>query len=421
MPGLLTIDVAADQYPVDGVSPSEAGRLGALQSYDLLDSGCDPRVDAITRAAAALFAAPIAAVSIMDGDRQWAKSLIGSEARQTPRGLAFSPYLLGTPGNVMVVEDASQDARFAAIPLVTGPDGVRFYAGAKLLDRAGHLLGTLCVMDRKPGTATPAQLDRLTDLAAAVMTALDLHRTESALRRNATHDALTGLPNRAALQVRAAEIIAQAAAPGCAMVTIDLGRFSQVMNLAGHAGGEALLRQAGERLLAKTGAQELVGRLSGDEFGVLVPVSVGGRETRALADELMDLLSHPFVIDGVPISVNPSIGIASCPADAATAEELMRRSADALYWAKRRGRNQVYHFDPSLHRQLVGRNLLERDLRSALASNAFFLHWQPFVSARTGRVLGYEALLRWNRPGTWPGAPSRNHGGGRDLPLVRRH
>ena len=341
----------------------------------------------------------------MDKDRQWAKSLIGSDVQQTPRDLAFSPYLLETPGNVMVVEDARRDARFAGIPLVAGPDGVRFYAGAKLLDRAGHFLGALCVLDHKPGTATPAQLDRLTDLAAAVMTALDLHRTESELRRNATHDALTGLPNRATLHARATEMIAQLS-PGCAMVTIDLGRFSQVMNLAGHAGGEALLRQAGKRLLASIGVREVAGRLSGDEFGVLVPVSNSGKEAQALADELMDLLSRPFVIDGVPISVNPSIGIASCPADAATAEDLMRRSADALYWAKRRGRNQIYHFDPGLHRQLVGRNLLERDLRAALASNAFVLHWQPFVSARTGRVLGYEALLRWDRPGHGPVPPA---------------
>ena len=406
MLGLRTIDAAADWFPAGGALPSEAARLGALQSYDVLDSGSDPRVDAVTRAAAALFGAPIAAVSIMDGDRQWAKSVIGSDTRQTPRGLAFSPYLLGMPGNVMVVEDASRDARFAGIPLVAGPDGVRFYAGAKLMDRAGHLLGTLCVMDRKPGTATPAQLDQLTDLAAAAMTALDLHRTESALLRNATHDALTGLPNRATLHARAAEMIAQPAAPGCAMVTIDLGRFSQVMNLAGHAGGEALLRQAGERLLASLGARETAGRLSGDEFGVLLPASADGKEAQAVADELMDLLSRPFVIDGVPISVNPSIGIASCPADAATAEDLMRRSADALYWAKRRGRNRIYNFDLGLHRKLVGRNLLERDLRAALAGDAFFLHWQPFVSARTGRCLGFEALLRWNRPGHGPVPPA---------------
>lgn len=404
MSGLAMTDAAVVRFPGTGALPSEGARLVALQSYDLLGSGCDPRVDAITRAAAALFAAPIAAVSIMDGDRQWAKSLIGSGTQQTPRGLAFSPYLLGMPGDVMVVEDASRDARFAGIPLVTGPDGVRFYAGAKLLDRGGHLLGTLCVMDRRPGTATQAQLDQLTDLAAAVMTALDLRRTESALHRNATHDALTGLPNRAALQARTAEMIAQT--PGCAIVTVDLGRFSQVTDLAGHAGGEALLRQAAERLLGKVGAQEMAGRLSGDEFGVLVPSSAVGSEARALADELMDLLGRPFVIDGVPISVNPSIGIASCPADAATAEDLMRRSADALYWAKRRGRNRIYHFDPGLHRRLVGRNLLERDLRAALASDAFLLHWQPFVSARTGRCLGFEALLRWNRPGHGPVPPS---------------
>jgi diguanylate cyclase (GGDEF)-like protein len=378
---------------------AEAARLDALRTFEVLDTGRDTRIDALTRAAAALFCVPGAAVSLIDADRLWNKSLIGMDIQQVPRGQAFAPYLLDIPGPVMIVEDARLDPRFAAIPTVAGPEQVRFYAGAKLLDGNGHVLGALCVFDRKPGTATQAQLDQLAELAAAVVTALELHRSQTALGRSLTHDAITGLPHRATLLQRAAEAIGSDDPRRCALVTVDLGRFSQVTDLAGHAGGEALLRQAALRLRAAAADGSVVARLGGDEFAVLLPRIAHSDEAQALADELIDRLSQPFTIDGVPIVVSPSIGIATCPEDAGTADDLLRRSADAVYWAKRRGRNQSHRFDAGLHRVVIERHMLERDLRAALAANTLTLEWQPFVTAVTGCVLGYEALLRWHRPG----------------------
>ncbi len=407
MLGQLVVSPEAVIHLPDVPLHAEGARSAALQSFGVLDSGNDLRIGAITRYAARLFAAPIAAVSLLDKDRQCAKSLIGSDARQTPRELAFSPHLLDSPDPVMVVEDASRDPRFAHMPLVTGPDGIRFYAGARLADGLGHILGTLCVFDHKPGTASPAQRDHLVELASAMVGALELHRSESALHHDRTHDPLTGLLNRAALQARLADAIGGAATENrrCAMLTIDLCRFSHVVDLAGHAGGEALLREAAQRLLVTVNSRETVARLGGDEFGIVIPAVASSRDAQALADEVIDLLARPFIIAGEPILVNPSVGIAGFPDDAGSAEDLMRRSADALYWAKRRGRNRAYHFDAGLHRQLMGQHLLERDLRAALASGAFALEWQPFVSAGTGRLLGYEAFLRWDRPGHGPVPP----------------
>jgi diguanylate cyclase (GGDEF)-like protein len=407
MLGQLVVSPGAAIHLPDVPPHADGARLAALQSFGALDSGSDPRIDAITRCAARLFAAPVAAVSLLDRDRRWAKPPIGSDARQTPRELAFSPHLLDSREPVMVVEDASRDPRFAHMPLVTGPDGIRFYAGAKLVDSLGHFLGTLCVSDHEPGTASPAQRDHLIELASAAVGALELHRSETALRHDRMHDPLTGLLNRASLQARLADAISGAATEDrrCVMLTIDLCRFSHVVDLAGHAGGEALLREAAQRLLVTVNPRETVARLGGDEFGIVIPAVASSRDAQALADEVIDLLARPFIIAGEPILVNPSVGIAGFPDDAGNAEDLMRRSADALYWAKRRGRNRAYHFDAGLHQQLMGQHLLERDLRAALASSAFALDWQPFVSAGTGRLLGYEAFLRWDRPGHGPVPP----------------
>ena len=372
-----------------------------------LPDGGDARIGAISRAAAALFAAPAAFVSLLDqgipgmppvSSGPWQRLW---EALSSPSILSS---LLEAPGSTVVVDDAARDPRFAGLPLGAGPDQVRFVILAKLLDGDRRLMGALCVVDHKSrdqrtSPLSQARLDQLAGLAGAAAAVLELRRTEAALHHRATHDPLTGLPNRALLQSRVAEAIGQAELRRCAMLTIDLGRFSQVTDLAGYAGGEALLQQAAQRLQAMTTVRSVLGRLNGDEFGLLVPGAGGGNAAQAMADEVLDLLAPPFVIDGVPISISPSIGIACCPDDATCADTLMRRSADALYRAKRRGRNQSYRFDAGLQRQVMDRHLLERELRSALAGNAFTLDWQPFVATRTGQLLGFEALLRWSRPG----------------------
>ena len=370
--------------------------------------GGDARIGAVARAAAALFGASAAFVSLLDQGGPGAP-LAGSgpwqRLEQVLGGSSVLSSLLDEPGGTVVVEDAARHPRLAALLGGAGAEQVRFVALAKLLDGEGLLMGALCVVDHKPGSAAPARLDQLASLADAAAAVLELRRTEAALRHRAAHDPLTGLPNRASLHARAAEAIGPAEQRRCAMLTIDLGRFSQVTDLAGHAGGEALLQQAAQRLRAVKTVRSVLGRLSGDEFGLLVPGAGGGDTAQAMADEVLDLLARPFVVDGVPILVSPSIGIALCPDDAACADTLMRRSAHALYWAKRRGRGQSYRFDARLQRQVTDRHLLERELRAALAGNAFTLDWQPFVATRTGQLLGFEALLRWSRPGHGSMAP----------------
>jgi CheY-like chemotaxis protein len=147
----------------------ELFRLAALDGLQILDTPPEAAFDALTRLAASSFDVPIALISLVDDHRQWFKSRVGLQATETAREHAFCGHAIANPGEVMLVPDATQDARFAGNPLVTGDPSIRFYAGAPLVTSTGHALGTLCVIDSKPRTLTPAQVTQLRALADQVV------------------------------------------------------------------------------------------------------------------------------------------------------------------------------------------------------------------------------------------------------------
>jgi PAS domain S-box-containing protein len=168
---------AATPVPLPAAPPAagdlELFRLAELDGLQVLDTVPEPAFDALTRLAADSFDVPIALISLIDERRQWFKARIGLDAAETLREDAFCGHAIASPGEVMVVPDASQDARFAANPLVTGDPSIRFYAGAPLVTSAGHALGTLCVIDRRPRTISAAQIEQLRGLAAQVVAQLE--------------------------------------------------------------------------------------------------------------------------------------------------------------------------------------------------------------------------------------------------------
>lgn len=155
---------------------NESQRLATLHSFRVLDSGCEPAFDDIAELAAQICGTPIALISLIDQDRQWFKSRVGTEITQTPRDVAFCAHAIQTPNEVMEVEDARRDPRFAENPLVTAGPSIRFYAGAPLIAADGASLGTLCVIDRESRALNDWQRRSLQVLARQVMAQLDLRR-----------------------------------------------------------------------------------------------------------------------------------------------------------------------------------------------------------------------------------------------------
>ncbi len=225
----------------------------------------------------------------------------------------------------------------------------------------------------------------------------DRHSAEQASHL-ATTDALTGLMNRRRMgEVLARTLATQAPrAKPCAVLLIDLDRFAQVNDTLGHAVGDALLKHAALRLLNVVGQADRLCRLGGDEFQVIVP-DCGDRVYLAdLAARIIAKLSEPYALSAHRCTIGASVGIALCPDDGASADDLMRNADLALYAAKQSGRGSFRFFARAMHEAAEQRRQLEETMHDALLRGEFELHYQPLVELESNCVVGTEALVRWN-------------------------
>jgi diguanylate cyclase (GGDEF)-like protein/PAS domain S-box-containing protein len=229
-------------------------------------------------------------------------------------------------------------------------------------------------------------------------------KAEADIHRLAYFDALTGLPNRRMLLDRLGQVLATDRRTGQvgALLYLDLDRFKNINDARGHAAGDELLQQVGQRLLALMREEDTVARLGGDEFVVLSPHLVqapddGSRAAMTVAHRVREALEEPFLIDGQPFSTSASIGVTMLPRDALSPDDLLREADTAMYRAKAAGRNRVAFFRASMQAQLEARLALEHDLSQAIGAGQLALHLQPQV-APDGRTVGAEMLLRWRHP-----------------------
>ncbi|KQN27780.1 diguanylate cyclase [Sphingomonas sp. Leaf38] len=225
-------------------------------------------------------------------------------------------------------------------------------------------------------------------------------KSEAEITRLALFDGLTGLANRQRMRVSLDKTLAQNTGPyrATSLFLMDLDRFKAVNDTLGHQAGDTLLQQVAQRLQRGVGDAGLVGRLGGDEFKVVLP-GIDNRDTlAALARDLIASLSQPYFISGTAVTIGCSIGVAIAPDDGATSETLVRNADLALYAAKGDGRGVHRFFSDDMLAGARTRKLLEDDLRVAVTEGAFHLCYQPVVSTKTVRIVGYEALIRWNHP-----------------------
>lgn len=218
-------------------------------------------------------------------------------------------------------------------------------------------------------------------------------------RHLARHDPLTGLPNRVLLRERLDRALARSKRKSpLSVLCVDLDRFKAVNDTLGHPIGDELLRAVAGRLSACVREGDTVARLGGDEFVVLLPGVQGREQAEELAQRLIETIGTAFEIQGHRITIGTSIGLAMAPDDGDHAETLLANADLALYRAKAQGRATACFFEPGMDARAEARRKLEQDLREAVQTEKFELHYQPEVDTRTGAIVGFEALLRWNHP-----------------------
>lgn len=517
--------------PLTKPSPeSEERRLQLLEEYGLFDTPAEPDFDRLAAVAARFFRTPIALISLVGRDRQYFKAHHGTDLCETSRTVSFCAHALTETGPLIVL-DATKDPRFSTNPLVIGPPGIRFYAGAPLVTGSGHMLGTLCVVDFSPRAAFGAdERETLQDLAALVMQQMEMRRlrrlNDAALRAqnesNRQFEILVGGVKEYALYMlspkgivaswnsgaqaikgySAEEIIGQhysrfyteadraAGRPqralriateegrfednaqrvrkdgslfwanvvidairdqdgrliGFAKITrditerrrhedhlrhlaqtdmltglrsrygflkdldailqgqnatilvVDLDGFKDINDTHGHHAGDAVLKTVAQRLQTTVAGDGIVGRLGGDEFAVVIPRTADPIEACNQAQAIVAAFQHPVLCEASNFQVRVSVGIAIAPNHGRSANELLSNADLAMYDAKAQRRTGYSLFREVFRQSALARLACETELKRAVANDELELYFQPQIRLSDRRIVGAEALLRWNHP-----------------------
>jgi len=274
----------------------------------------------------------------------------------------------------------------------------------------GRILGSVLVGRRRGAPRAFDDEDRrlLEALAPQVGVTVEKVQLDERINHQAFHDSLTGLANRSLFADRVVHALDRRVGSGrlrAALLFIDLDDFKVVNDSLGHPTGDLLLQAVTERLLRVVRPFDTVARLGGDEFAVLIEDLTGPEEAVLVAERFLEELAVSFDLEGTAIVIGASVGIAVAGAAATSCEDLLREADVAMYRAKQRGKATVETFDASMQRSLERGLQLRSDFEKAVAAGELHIEYQPVVALDTGRVVGVEALARWERRGRGPVAP----------------
>lgn len=391
--------------------------MGAV--FDLTRSTAPPsaglegvlRLDTLTALAAQSLGMPFAMVLSCDAGRHSFRSVHGLEAGDRARDLpmveALSAMALLAGEPVFVAADTGADPRLAGLELGPRGSGIGFYAGALLLDSAGAAAGLLCVMDRQPRVFGEEQQTRLAAFAKVAVALSPVDGVTTSRQLTAT-DPLTGFANAAMFRLAAQEGIA-ATRPKriSALLCIELDRFSHISDTFAEAESTLFLQAAAIRIRGNLRAGDIVGRIGGDAFVVLLRDLERQKDAEVVAERMVEILGQAFEIGGRMIRIQAAVGVAVCPMDGTEVTDLLGCADAALDRVRRGLGSRVGRYHPAIDRRLGEEIEFEADLAQAAAADRLLLHWQPVVRCWDGRLVGFEALTRWNRLGHGRIAPAR--------------
>ena len=378
----------------------------------------DVVLNAITEGAAALLDAEVVALRLVDeadSDFLRVAATVGVDDDILPT-IARTRVGEGVGGRAvaegrLVIAD---DYEHADRPMTMFVDRGLHTAMAAPVYRDGAVAGSLLVASYDQARRYSATEQEMllafaehTSLALNDSSAVDaINRAYAEAVHRATHDELTGLPNRALVIDRLEHAMARSGrsapdgpgpgAPGVCVLFVDLDRFKAINDSLGHSVGDEVLSLVASRLQEAVRPCDTVGRLSGDEF-VVVCEDIGPSEAVRIAERVADAIARPVTLYGRDMVLTASVGVAAAN-PASTAEDVLRDADVAMYRAKERGRARIEVFDEAIRAQMLARIEMEHALRRAISGGELRLYYQPIMDAETGRLLALEALVRWQHP-----------------------
>ncbi len=403
------IDLAKDFSAATSENPQLSGALSAAAplAADPVPSDAPLRGRLSEREAASPWASPRTAIAFPNGRAAFIS--LTPNVSAAGAGLAFlavrpiDAALLASLARAAdtqrleIVPATAAPAEGATAPLAASPDGRAFLLawraqrpGEMIVESVAWLLISFALFF---AAFTVAHARRVTEEAVV---------DEAETFEAAGQDPLTGLPNRSMftrlLESELDRVRRTVNEHGAAVLYLDCDRFQEINDSCGRDAGDKLLAALGLRLGNLLRASGRLARFEGDEFAILQTDVVGPRDAEMLARKIIDAMAEPFDIDDRQIYVGLSVGIALCPQDADTADELMRRADVALYRAKNEGRNRYSFFEQKLGDQMRMRKVVEDDLRTAIEAGALLLQYQPIMDISGKRMVGVESLVRWPHP-----------------------
>ncbi|WP_373987053.1 EAL domain-containing protein [Duganella sp. BuS-21] len=379
---------------------SEPERLQALKQLGILNTNTSEYFDAITRLTMDMFGVAGSYISLLDSDRQWLKSTVGFCPPNTQRDQTFCNYTI-QQASVLIVEDTLLDARFADNTMVTGPQSVRFYAGAPLITQDGYAIGALCVIHTQPHSLTAAQQATLANLAGMVMSHITLGRAVGHV------DAVSGMPNKYQLFE---DLTAQARSNSGehrVLADIDMpdsAKAFEIIRVLGAPMYDELVREVGTRLLGLFEGRAQVYHLTDARFAILSQDADNDGFISYLHGLEPQLLA-PFNSLNIPMVLSSFGGIVQFELCAGSAKDAPRKAAAAVNQSLVNQQRWSSYSNAEDEKQQRAFRLLN-DVRHAIANNQFELYYQPKHELCNGACLAAEALLRWTHAELGPVSPA---------------
>ncbi len=363
----------------------------------------------LCRAAESMLSNAAASIMLFDEERQYLNVRIApsipKEAIQQLDGLEPGPQA-GSCGTAMYnrapvfVENTSTDKRWQGFEQFILDFDTHACWSMPIILPGDNMIGSFALSSFEHRAPNEFQKKLLNICANLAGLTLQREEMEKDLWNMAHFDTLTGLPNRALLNQRIEHAVITAARQQqkLAVLFLDLDNFKNINDSYGHGIGDEVLIMVARLIHGCIREQDTLARNSGDEFVILLENISGTLEAYKVAQKILDTLSQSPPLEGTNTNLTTSIGISVYPDDAITADELVRNADTAMYQAKRNGRNAYSYYEPSLTEEIQQQLQVESELREALKFDEFELHYQPLFTGHDSKIIGAEALIRWNHP-----------------------